>query len=158
MPVTRPVLYRDRTLKLAKQNEGTLKVSNMICVNRSRWALGGQRCFGQQNRMLFWSDPQLIVEDVVPNFIQIVPIYDDPSVKGITACHTACFRDSDDVILITQHKPRFQAGISSVNNYCHDHYENPRPPVELIRTSWNFCPWQLGLTNSAANLCCKMTC
>eukprot|EP00427_Karlodinium_veneficum_P015730 CAMPEP_0169138046 /NCGR_PEP_ID=MMETSP1015-20121227/41955_1 /TAXON_ID=342587 /ORGANISM="Karlodinium micrum, Strain CCMP2283" /LENGTH=49 /DNA_ID= /DNA_START= /DNA_END= /DNA_ORIENTATION= len=40
MPVVRPEAYNDNTAWIATYIAGALKVSNMICVMRSRLALG----------------------------------------------------------------------------------------------------------------------
>jgi hypothetical protein len=44
---------------------------------------GVQWSFGKQHRVLLWSHTQLIVEGVVPDFLHVIPVGDNPMLDGI---------------------------------------------------------------------------
>ena len=53
---------------------GTLNVTNMIRVIRSRFAFGFEECLCQKHWMLLWRNTQLVVEGVVAILLHIIPI------------------------------------------------------------------------------------
>ena len=76
-PVVRPEAYRDKIVWVTRYMACTLKISKMICVMRSRLALGVQKGVRGQNGMFSRRNPEFVVGRGMQDFLRIVPIRED---------------------------------------------------------------------------------